>query len=95
MPEASMNENHFSPVGKNEVRCSGKAPTVETVSVSKSRNQCAHDELWSRVGFSDARHTIADDRSDIAEFLLNHRLTLTLPAIFIGLAGTGAIRKIW
>ena len=49
VPEATMNENHFSARGKHQIGASGKLANVEAVPVAEPVNQAAYGVLGFRV----------------------------------------------
>jgi hypothetical protein len=59
VPEASMNENHFAPSRKNQVRLSGQTFTVEPEAIALAVKYLAQENFGRRVFGPYLPHVIA------------------------------------
>lgn len=59
VPEASMNKDHFSSRGKDEIGFSGKVSFVQTEPVPHAVSYSTYGEFWSRIAILHRAHYAA------------------------------------
>lgn len=75
MPEATVNENHYLIARQDNIRPTGKVPTMQPEAIPESMEKRAHSDFRFRVRAADPAHDFAPLRKTVSVGHKPKRLT--------------------